>query len=185
MQTTSITRPLGFFRGMRALFLTMGLALLVLTPAQPAGAEPQAPPGTAGTGQAEACEMMGGHATVEVTRTVDGVSRTMVACSVEGLGGWWCVNTPASTTCGALPQDSKRAPSRWLEALNGQVLPVLESNSWVQIESAVTAFQANFSVLTSARSADARLQADDAHHGKSGKHGKQGKHHKHGKGRKG
>lgn len=191
MQTPSHTRPGGFSSSMRSLLMTVGLALLVLTTTHPVGAQAQLPPGTAGTAQAEACGWMGGHATVEVNRTANGVMGTWVACSVKGLGGWWCVNTPASTTCEPLPQDSQQAPSRWLEAVSGQVLPVLETGSVAQMQSAAQAFQASPLVqaeLTRAQGAQpapqAQAQADagtdrDHHTGKKRGHGG-----KHGKGRK-
>jgi hypothetical protein len=178
--TTSTTQRRGIFSGMRLLLMLAGLALVVAVTSHPAGAD-QLPPATAGEGQAIACGMMGGHATVDVSRTINGVGRVIVACGIKGLGGWWCVTTIASTTCGPLALDSNQAPSRWLEALSGVVLPVLESGSRAQIESAVTAFQADVAELTSARSA--KMADQDGKHDARAKDGKHGKS-KHGKGRR-
>jgi hypothetical protein len=190
MQTTSMTRPFGFSGTMRTLLMTMGLALLLLTTTHPVGAQQQLPPGTAGTAQAEACGLMGGHATVDVDRTANGVRGTVVICSVDGLGGWWCVNTYASTNCYPLPMSAAQ-PSRWLEAVTGQVLPVLETGTVAQMQSATAAFQASPVVqaeLTRVESAAAAPQ-DQSASGKDRQDHKSDKHKhkhggKHGKGRK-
>jgi hypothetical protein len=190
MQTTSTTRSFRYSGTMRTLLMTMGLALLILTPTHPVGAQQQLPPGTAGTAQAEACGWMGGHASVDVDRTANGVRGTVVICGIKGLGGWWCVNTLASTTCRPLPLTAEQ-PSRWLEAVTGDVLPVLETGTVAQMQSAAAAFQASPLVqaeLTRVDSAAAAPQdqsasGKDRHDRKSNKH--KHKHGgKHGKGRK-
>lgn len=142
MQFTSTKHFFDIRTALHPLLVTMGLAVLVLTTSHPAGAQQQLPPGTAGTAQAEACGWMGGVPTVEVDRTVNGIRGTWVACSIKGLGGWWCVNTPASTTCKPMPIEGQQAPSRWLEALTSDVLPVLETGTLAQMQSAVTALPA-------------------------------------------
>jgi hypothetical protein len=193
MQTTSTTRPFGISGTMRTLLMTMGLALLFLTTTHPAGAQQQLPPGTAGTAQAEACGWMGGHATVDVDRTANGVRGTVVICGIKGLGGWWCVNTLASTTCKPLPLTAEQS-SRWLEAVTGEVLPVLETGTVAQMQSAAAAFQASPLVqaeLTRVERAEAAPQDQsasdkDRQDNKKNKH-KSNKHKhggKHGKGRK-
>lgn len=189
MQTTSTTRPVRFSGAIRTLLMTMGLTLLVLTSSHPVGAT-QLPPATAGEAQAIACGWMGGHATVEVTRNRNGVSRTLVACSVPGLGGWWCVNTATSTVCEPLAASTQQ-PNRWLDAVAGQVLPVLETGTISQMQTATAAFQASPLVqaeLSRVEQAAASSQ-DQAASSKDRKHHKQKQHKqkhggKHGKGRK-
>lgn len=181
MQTTATLRHLGIVGRMRTVLILAGLALVFAITPHPAGAD-QLPPATAGEGQAIACGLMGGHPTVDTSaRTVGGLGWIMVSCGIKGLGGWWCVTTYASTTCGPLAMTSEPTPTRWLEALTGQVLPILETGSQAQIASAVTAFQADFGELTSARSTKATEHAADGQHGKDGTHHRHG----HGKGRKG
>jgi hypothetical protein len=134
---------------------------------------------------------MGGHATVDVDRTANGVRGTVVICGIKGLGGWWCVNTAASTTCHPLPMSAAQ-PSRWLEAVTGEVLPVLETGTVAQMQSAAVAFQASPLVqaeLTRVESTAATRQdqAASSKERKDHKEHKSNKHKhggKHGKGRK-
>ena len=106
MQTTSTTRPFGISGTMRNASMTMGLALLFLTTTHPR-AQQQLPPGTAGTAHSG---WWARHATVNVDRTANGVRGTVVICSVDGLGGWWCVNTYASTNCFPLAMSAAAQP---------------------------------------------------------------------------
>ena len=189
MQTPATTRPFRYSGAIRTLLMTMGLALLVLTMSPPVGAT-QLPPATAGEAQATACGWMGGHATVEVKRNSAGASFTLVACSVEGLGGWWCVNTYASTTCEPMAASTQQ-PSRWVDAVAGEVLPVLETGTVAQMQHAAVAFQASPLVQaevarverTSAASQDQAASSKERKHHKSKPH-KQKHGGKHGKGRK-
>jgi hypothetical protein len=131
---------------------------------------------------------MGGWATVEVDRTANGVHGTRVICGIKGLGGWWCINTPASTTCKPLPMDAQQTPSRWLEALTGEVLPVLESGTVAQMQRAVATFQASPLVQAELAHVDNSQLAnhDQVTTSKDQKRHKSHKQHgaKHGKGRK-
>ena len=183
--TAATTRTHGIFGWMRTLLVVAGVAVLLTSASQPAGAEEKSAYDRA-VDQITACENLGGTATVDVTRSPNGSVNITVTCTGGWLGGIECSNWQGwKTFCFADAARDDGHLTRTQMAAIDHVLPVLETGTGAQIASAVEAIQSDGAFqaeLTSTRSADATLPGDDAHadkadtHHKHGKHGRQNQH---------
>jgi len=174
----------------RMAILTAGLALLVASAPQPAGAEEKQDPVAAGTQQARNCELMGGDAHVEVERTVEGVQSVLVICTGGFADGILCDNTQSGTNCVAtLVTGSPDWPVFEQAPIQpaSNVIELLKSGSVAQINELVddpnSAKDQGPTAQPSLARADNQDHDQDTNQTKLPK-GKQHKKHGHGKGRK-
>jgi len=183
MQTTApTTRTRGTFGWMRTLLVVAGVAVLLTSASQPAGAEEKTAHDRA-VEQIAACENLGGTATVDVSRSPNGSVLITVECKGGWLGGVGCFNwAGGKTACYSFSEQGDSRPTRPQLAAIDQILPVLETGTAAQIASAVKAIQndAVFQAeVTSSRSADATSWGRDANSGKDDTHHKYGKQNQH------
>lgn len=183
--TTATTRSrIGW---LRTLILTLGIALLGLTLRPPAvgAVMNQGDIHDNAMFQIALCEAGGGKAEVDVARYPDGIRSIQVKCKGGTFNGMQCDNSRYGVSCqGANPKpvpfEPGSAPSHDHLWQLGEVLPILESGSLLQIEQLVTDVDALYAVqaapeLTLTRNTDPQ-QDRDAQPATT-KHGKQaGKH---------
>lgn len=183
--TMATTRSRSGWR--RTLILTLGIALLGLTlrPPDVAAVMNQGDIHANAMFQINLCEAGGGKAEVDVYRTTEGIKSIQVNCKGGTFNGMQCDNSRYGVSCqGAhpnpVPFEPGSAPSHDHLWQLGEVIPILQSGSLLQIEQLVTDVDAVSAVqaapdLTLTRGTD-RSQERDTRQTTP----KQGKHSKHG-----
>lgn len=175
---------------LRTLILTLGIALLGLTLRSPdvGAALNQGDIHSNAMFQIALCEAGGGKAQVDVYRTSEGIKSIQVRCTGGTFNGMQCDNSRYGVSCqGAHPNPVPFEPGSVLSHDHlwqlGEVLPILQSGSLLQVEHLVADVEVVYAVqgdpeLTLTRSHDQRQDRNtrQATHtqGSHSKHG--GKH---------
>jgi len=133
MTTAAPTPTSGGPNWMQTVVLTLSIALLGLTLTPPAAQAADSDPSANATFQILLCEAGGGTATVDSTRTGNGLAGVQVTCQGGTFDGMDCFNSAYGTTCtGAHPNPVPRDAGSHVWQLD-EVLPVLESGSVEQM----------------------------------------------------